>query len=409
MATTPPDTSTIEPPPPPAPPHGAAGYRRVLGAPGVLPLAIASVLARLPIGMSAIGLVLYVRHETGSFAAAGIAAAGFTVGVGLTAPFLGRFVDSHGRAPLVPAAVVSSLGLAAVVACGATGAATWTLVAGATVAGIGTPPIGGVFRHRLPDLIASADRPTAFAVDSILIEAFFIGGPLLAGGLAATAGPAEALIVAAVVGLVGTTWFTLLLPPHRRDAVTPRPRGGALASPAIRVLVLAGLPIGACFGALDVALPAFGVAHGSAALGGPYGASIAFGSAIGGVFYGIRPRAFGPPRVAILRLAGLQALFVLPLLLGPSVAAMFFLAALAGICIAPLISVRSELVGEAIPPGTGNEAFSWVSVSVAFGASAGSAIAGPVVESGGWRLGIAIACIAPTTGFVLLFARRHII
>jgi len=389
--------------------HGAAAYRRVLGAPGVLPLAIASVLARLPVGMAAIGLVLYVRHETGSFAVAGAAAAGFTIGLALTAPLLGRFVDSHGRGTLVPAAVLSALGLAGVVALGAAGAAGWTLVASACLAGIGTPPIGGVFRHRLPDLIDPADRPTGFAVDSILIEAFFITGPLLAGGLAALAGPAIGLLAAAVLGLLGTAWFALQLPPHRPDAVAERPRGGALASATIRVLVLAGVPIGACFGALDVALPAFGVDHGSAALGGPFAASIAVGSACGGLLYGTRPRAFGAPPVAIVRLAALQAALVLPLLLAPSVAAMFLLAALAGVCIAPLISVRSELVGEALPPGTGNEAFSWVSVSIALGASAGSALAGPLVESSGWRAGVALACVAPAAGFLLLFARRHLL
>ena len=394
---------------PGAPAAGTAAYRRVLGAPGVLPLAISSVLARLPVGMAAIGLVLYVRHETGSFAAAGAAAAGFAVGVGLTAPLLGRFVDSHGRVTLVPAAVVSALGLAGVVTLGSAGAATWLLVACSCLAGLGTPPIGGVFRHRLPELIDPADKPTAFAVDSILIEVFFISGPLLAGGLAATAGPAEGLIAAAVLGLAGAIWFTLLLPAHRHDLVSERPRGGALVSAAIRVLVLAGLPIGACFGALDVALPAFGVAHGSAALGGPLGASLAFGSALGGVFYGTRPRAFGPPRVAILRLAAIWTALMVPLVFAPSVAAMFALAVIAGLCLAPLISVRSELVGEALPPGTGNEAFSWVSVSVALGASAGSAIAGPLVEAGGWRLGVILACSVSAAGFLLLFARRHLL
>jgi MFS family permease len=191
--------------------------------------------------------------------------------------------------------------------------------------------------------------------------------------------------------------------------VAARPRGGALVSAAIRVLVLAGLPIGACFGALDVALPAFGVAHGSAALGGPLGASLAFGSALGGVFYGTRPRAFGPPRLAILRLAAMWTLLLLPLIFAPSVAAMFFLAVLAGVCLAPLISVRSELVGEALPPGTGNEAFSWVSVSVALGASAGSALAGPLVEASSWRAGVVFACAVSATGFLLLFARRRLL
>jgi MFS family permease len=383
----------------------------VLRAEGVMPLAAASVLARLPIGMGAIALVLYLQHETGSFAAAGAAAAAFAVGLGLTAPVLGRLVDRRGRGLLFPAATISSLALAGVVALGAAGAPTWLLVASAGLAGAAEPPLGGVFRHRLPDLVAPGDVPTAYAVDSILIEIFFIVGPLLAGGLAATAGPAEALLAAALLGFAGSAWFAALLPPHRPDphALAARPRGGALASPAIRLLILGGLPVGACFGALDVALPAFGAAHGSAALGGAFGASLAFGSALGGIAYGARPRALGLPRTAILRLAALQAALVVPLLLAPSVVVMFVLAAVAGLCVAPLVSVRSELVREVLPPGTGNEAFSWVTVSIAIGASAGSALAGPLVESSGWRAGVALACAAPVAGYLGTFARRHVL
>ncbi len=407
MATSPPETAVREA----APEHGVAAYRRVLRAAGVVPLAAASVLARLPVGMGAIALVLYLQHETGSFAAAGAAAAAFAVGLGLTAPVLGRLVDSRGRGLLLPAAAVSSLALAGVVALGTAGAPAALLVASALLAGAAMPPLGGVFRHRLPELVAAGDVPTAYAVDSILIEIFFIAGPLLAGGLAATAGPGEALLAAALLGLTGCAWFTAQLPPHRPDpqALAARPRGGALASPAIRLLVLGGIPVGATFGALDVALPAFGVTHGSAALGGPFGASLAFGSALGGIAYGARPRALGPPPTAILRLSALQATLVLPLLLGPSVAAMFVLAALSGLCVAPLVSVRSELVREALPPGTGNEAFSWVTVSIAIGASAGSGLAGPLVEFGGWRAGIVLACAAPALGFLGTFARRHVL
>jgi MFS family permease len=390
---------------------GAGAFGRVLRADGVAPLAAASVLARLPVGMAAIALVLYIEQRTGSFAAAGAAAGAFAIGLGLTAPILGRLVDSRGRGLLFPAALVSSVSLAAVVGLGSAGAPTAVLVVAAFFAGIAAPPVGGVLRHRLPQLVAPADVPTTFAFDSILIELFFIAGPLLAGGLAATAGPGDALLAAAVLGLVGGLWFAALLPAHRPDPAlaAARPRGGALSSARIRLLVVGGLPIGATFGALDVALPAFGVVHGSAALGGPLGASLAFGSALGGIAYGLRPRALGPPRQAFLRLAGLQGALVLPLLLAPSVAAMFFLAALAGVCVAPLISSRSELVREALPPGTGNEAFSWVTVSIGVGASIGSALAGPLVEAGGWRAGVAIACAFPTAGFLGTWGRRHVL
>lgn len=408
MAKAPPDSSAVAVPVLAPPEPGLAAYRRVLGAPGVLTFAVSSLLGRLIGAMAPIGLVLYVQHETGSFAAAGAAAAAFTVGLGLTGPFLARLVDTHGRVVIVPAALVSSLALTVVVALGGAGAAPWALVAVAGVAGFATPPLGGVVRHRLPELVEAADLPTAYAVDAILIELMFITGPLLAGLFAVTLGPADGLVAAAAISLLGAAWFARQLPPHYVDPeAEPRPRAGALASPAIRLLVFGGLPVGATFGALDVALPAFGVVHGSAALGGPFAAALAFGSLLGGVAYGARPRALGPPRRSLLRISAAQAALVLPLLIGPPVPAMFVLAALAGICVAPLISVRTELVRELLPAGSGAEAFTWTTLSIAVGASAGAAIAGPLVEAGGWRAGVALACAAPVAGFLVTFARRR--
>jgi MFS family permease len=386
-------------------------YRRVLATPGFRVLALASLLARMPTGMAAISFVLYLQHETGSFAAAGAGAAAFTVGFGLTAPLLGRLVDSRGRGILVPAAAVSALAMAAVVVLGRAGAATAFLVAAAGIAGLAAPPLGGVFRHRLSEIADPAEISTAFALDSILIEVLFVTGPLLAGGLAATVGPGAAVLAAAVAGLTGTVWFAALLPPHRPDpaARAGRPRLGALASPTIRLVVLGGVPIGATFGALDVALPAFGVAHGSAALGGPFGAALAFGSGIGGIAYGLRPRALGGLRTAYLVLTALQLLLALPLLIGPPVPLMFVFAIFAGLCVAPLISVRSEVVRADVPAGTGTEAFTWTTVSITVGAAAGSALAGPLVEAGGWRAGVVAACCFPLVGFVAAVSRRHLL
>jgi MFS family permease len=374
-------------------------------------LALSSVVARMPTGMAAIALVLYVQHVTGSFAAAGAATAAFTVGFGLTAPILGRIVDSRGRGTLFPAALVSSVAAVAVVVLGEEGAGVVAIVAAAGLTGLAAPPLGGVFRLRLSEVVAAEDVRTAFALDAILIEVLFVTGPLIAGLLAATIGPASGMIALAIFGAAGTAWFALLLPPHRPDPETHVERHplGALASPAVRFVVLSGIPIGATFGALDVAMPAFGVAHGSAALGGLFGAALAFGSGLGGIAFGMRPRALGPPRAAYLRLSALHFLLVLPLLIGPPVPAMFVLAVIAGTWVAPLITIRSEIVGASVPAGTGTEAFTWTSVSITIGASVGAAIAGPLVEAGGWRLGIVCACVFPLLGLFATVNRRHLI
>ncbi|HET7416223.1 MAG TPA: MFS transporter [Solirubrobacterales bacterium] len=387
-------------------------YRRIFSTPHVLALTISSVVARLPTGMSGLAFVIYVHHQTGSFGAAGLAAGANTIGLAATAPLLGRLVDRRGPRPvLVPAMAVSAGALLGAVLLGSSGAGTAPIIAMAAVAGAGVPPVGGLLRHLWPDLVAEDLLVNAYVLDSILIEAVFIAGPLLTGLLVAAIDPAAALLAAGGLGLLGTIWF---VSSQAVGGIKPAPshhrtRAGALASPVIRLLVFSGFPIGSTFGALDVALPAFGVDHGSAAVGGLFGAALATGSALGALAYGAAPERFGSPAQVSIRLALLQPLICLPLLLAPSIPAMLPLGVLAGSFIAPTITARTQLARVSMPPGTGTEVFTWLSLSLMIGASAGSAIAGPVVEAGGWRAGIVLAAALPALGLPLLLSRRHLL
>jgi MFS family permease len=387
-------------------------YRRILAAPHVLQLTIASVVARVPVGMTGVALVIYVHDRTGSFGAAGAVAGASTIGLALTAPVLGRLVDRRGPRPvLVPASALTAVALVALVLVGNAGGGTLALVVLAGLSGAAMPPVGGILRHLWPDLVAEELLVNAYVLDSILIEAVFISGPLLTGLLAATAGASAALLVAAGLGLVGVIWFVALPPLSRFEPAAPqhRTRAGALASPVIRLLVFTGFAIGSTFGALDVTGPAFGAAHGSSALGGPFGASLALGSALGALVYGSAPERFGTPAQVTVRLALFQPLICLPLLLAPTVGVMLALGVLAGTFIAPTITARTQIAREAMPPGTGTEVFTWLSLSLMIGASAGSAIAGPVVQAGGWRAGVVLAAALPALGLPFLLARRRLL
>jgi MFS family permease len=362
--------------------------------------------------MTGIGLVIFVHARTGSFGAAGAATGAYTIGLAVTAPLLGRLVDRRGPRPvLLPAAGLSSAAIAGLVALGNAGTGTAAMVALAAVAGAGMPPVGGLLRHLWSDIVDHDLLVNAYVLDSILIESTFVAGPLLIGLLAATAGPGAALLVAAALGFVGVVWFIAspLLrgfepaPPHHHT------RAGALAAPVIRLLVFTGIPVGSTFGALDVALPAFGAAHGSTALGGPFAASLAAGSALGALVYGSAAQRFGTPAQSIVRLAIFQPLACLPLLLAPAVAPMLLLGVLSGTYIAPTITARTQIARVTMPPGTGTEVFTWLSLSLMIGASAGSALAGPLVQASGWRAGIVLAAALPALGLPLLLTRRELL
>jgi MFS family permease len=393
------------------PRRGIAAYRAVFAAPRVRPLLLAGLLARMPIGMGAVGLILFVHGETGSFGSAGVVTGAFTIGIGATGPLLARLIDRRGTRPvIVPAALVTAAGLVAVVLLGKAGAGTVPLVVAAAIAGAGTPPVGGVLRQHWPEFVPPEALQTAYALDAVSIEMIFVTGPLLVGILAATAGPAIGLLVAACLGLTGTIAFDRLLNvPPGGDPDAERHWLGAMRSPTLAVLVFAGVPLGACFGALDVTLPAFGAAHGSSALGGPLTAALATGSALGGIAYGARPTVLGPPPRAVVKLGALMVLCCLPLTLATALPEMFVFAAMSGLCVAPQITVRNNLATSTLAAGTATEAFTWLSLASTVGASAGAAVVGPLVEAEGWRSGAICAAALPGVATAVLFLRRDLL
>jgi MFS family permease len=387
-------------------------WARVVTAPQVATIATASVIARLPIGMGGVALVIFIHSCTGSFGVAGLVTGIYTVFCAIAGPLLGRAVDRRGPRPvLAPAGLVCALALLAVVVIGEASAATVPLALAAAAAGASMPPISGVLRRTWPALVPREDLTTAYLFDSVLIEIVFVCGPLLTGLLAASVDAAAPLYAACGFVLLGTVWF-LLVPVVRGEEPVGderRRRAGALASPVIRFITLTGLPIGASFGALDVALPAFGASHGDAALGGLFVASLSVGSMVGAFLFSVAGSHLGDMRQASLRLAVAQPLLIAPLLLASTPLEMVVLALVAGSFAAPMITLRSRAAQLTMPAGTGTETFTWLLLAVLVGTSASAALCGPLAEVAGWRWGVLLAVLAPLAALPAIFAGRRLL
>lgn len=322
-------------------------------------------------------------------------------------PLLGRLVDRLGqtRVLLVTAAIhVGAISLVLVL--GAAGAPTWALVAAAACAGI-YPPISPALRGLWGPLLD--DDPervrTALALDAVLLELVFIGGPLLAAAVFAVASPAAALVVVLVLATGGTLAFASSEPSRAW-------RGGGggghvfavLASPGMRTLLAGALPVGVALGALDVALPAYGVAHGNESIGAAAIACLAFGSAVGGVVYGVRVPS-DVRRTYLALVAALPFGVVLLAAAGPTWT-LFALAPVAGAVIAPLTATENELTAHVAPDGTVTEAYSWVIMAMAGGISIGAAASGALVDAFDWRAAVLAGAAVSAAGAVAVLTRR---
>jgi MFS family permease len=386
-------------------------YAEVLRQPHVAMLIAATLLARFPIGINALALILYLRHETGSFAIAGVVAGGLAAGAGIGAPIQGRLVDRFGqRRVLVPLAGAHAAALGSVVGFTELGAPAAVLTVCSFLAGFAIPPTSSVLRSMWPSLLR--ERPelqqAAYALDSVMIELIFILGPLLTAVLTAAVSPASALIVSAVSVIAGTTLFTAQAPSRdfRPEAEARASRLGALASPGVRSLILTSLPAGVGIGMCEVALPAFSDAEGAAELAGVLLATWSLGSAVGGLVYGALPRR--PPLGRVhLAVSALLPLSLLPLAIAPSVPAMAVLVIPAGMFIAPLLATRNELIGWVAPPGARTEAYTWPVTAFVGGIAIGSAMAGSIVEAESWRAAFVVASAIAAAGALLAVARRR--
>ncbi len=377
-------------------PSGAGAWSELLRAPGVARIVIAGLVARLPLGMNPIGIVLLVREQGDGYGAAGLAAAVYSLAAAGSAVALGRLIDRAGQPRvLIPLSIGFPAAMVGLVVVAEAGAALGWLLACAMLAGALMPPLGACMRALWPGLVARAElRGTAYAMEAVLQEIFFLVGPLLVAVLVALASPSAALAVSAAAAGLGTFVFATA-PAARRARLEPRARGqkgSALAAPGVRTIALVSLGMGVAFGCLEVSMPAFGEAHGSRAAGAAMLAAISLGSLLGGVWIGSRG-GDGPLMPRYLLAQSAFAAGLAPPLLAGSIPVMAVLVFVAGLAIAPAFAAAYGLIDDAAIPGTTTEAFSWLSTSVVLGVAGGTALAGAVIERSGTdaSLGVALA------------------
>jgi MFS family permease len=387
-------------------------YARILRTPHVMPLMAAALVARLPIGIHSLAIVLFLRERGGSYASAGLVAAVFALGAGAGGPLSGRLVDRFGQwRVLAPLSLVHAGFLAALVGLALIDAPIPLLLPAALLAGIAIPPISATLRPLWAPMLR--DDPellsTAYALDSALIELVFVFGPLVTAAATALLSPVAALVLAAALLVTGTLAFAAS-PPSRAWQPEPHPAGhgwlGALRSPGVRTLAAAMMPVGFCFGAMEVTLPAFSEEMASRTWAGVLLAVWSFGSLTGGLIYGARVGTMPLARTYV-RLSLVLPFTYLPLAAAPSIVVMPLLCLFAGLAIAPLLASGNQLIGDVAPAGALTEAYTWPITSLVIGLAAGNAIAGVIVDTADWRISFLVAAVGAAAGGLLAFTRRR--
>jgi predicted MFS family arabinose efflux permease len=273
--------------------------------------------------------------------------------------------------------------------------------------GFATPPIGACARSLLPRLLAGDSLRTAYAFESAALELTFIFGPPLALGLGALWSTGAALAAGGLMLLLATIVFALQPvsrnwePPERDDC----PRGGSLASPGLRTLVLVLGAVGVVFGAVEVGVTAAASSLGGTTAAGPLLAVWGVGSLAGGI---AASRIGGGARSSRTLAVFLVALAVGHCALGLGLGNRIVFASLlflAGATIAPTYASVYAMVEDAAPEGTLTEAFAWLATAISVGAAAGAATAGSLTQSAGPYATFLLAGVAGALAVVMVVMR----
>jgi len=359
-------------------------YRDLLSTPGGKRFSGSAFVARMPIAMVNLGIVLLVVSEHGSYGLAGAVSATFALVNGAAAPVIARLVDRYGqRRVLEPAVALYSAGLALFVVLVSAGAPTWTLYASAALAGLFGPSIGSLVRARWGHVLGPGPRlHTAYAFESVLDELIFVVGPLIVTILATGIVPSAGLIGAIVLVVVGT----VALLSHRASEPPPADHGvehpSALRSPGLVALMVVMAFVGGVVGSVEISAVAFADEMGNRVLAGPLLACYAGGSMLSGLVFGAIAWNVSIRRRLLIG-AAVMTTTVTALSWTDSTAVLAALLFLAGVGIAPTLISCFSLVERMVPAGTVTEGLTWVTTGLVVGFSAATWVSGQLVDTAG--------------------------
>jgi MFS family permease len=367
-----------------------SSYWSLLRTPGVARIIAAQLTARFPGGMLSLAFLIHIERAYHSYATAGIVLGAMSVGQAIAGPLTSRLMGRLGMRPVITATMVVCVG--AIVTMALVPLPVIGLVLVGFLAGVANPPIQPAVRTIYPKMVNSRQLTPLFSLDASAQEIIWVVGPVVATFVSIQVSSVAGILLAAAFMLGGGIWFIAL--PELGRVRIPRSKrrfGVVLARPAVLLSTVVGFMLIAACAAVEAAVVAsFG--HGSASSGWVL-AIFSVGSLVGGLTFGhvpIGPWALARRMLIIsigIGLAGLSGDFWW-------LSGMLFIA---GIGIAPALTVLFAIVSASVRFSDTAEAYGWVGTGQLIGAALGSAVAGFIIDHYG-----APTAILTAAGFAFL-------
>ena len=363
---------------------------------------VAATVARLADEMFSVGVVLLVLERTDDARLAGLTVAAATLPSVVMGPIIGAWLDRTGRRSLLFTVdrllLIASLS-GILFAAGHTPGFVVPLLAFLT--GLTLPATFGGFTSLIP-LIVEEDEllGPANSIEAASFNAALVGGPALAGTLAAVSGPATAIVVE--LGLTAAALFLILRIPglNRRAGETTERLAAAIRrgvthvarEPVIRAITVTAMLQLAGTGLLTVAFPlwAAGDLGSERSSGGHLWAAFAFGSMVGALALA-RLQSARPPEHVFFAGLLLYGVLMWTWPLAGSLAVALVLVAVGSIPEGPALAATFGVRQQRTPPILLAQVMTSLASLKIASFSIGAALSGPLVEALGPREVIVVA------------------
>ena len=366
---------------------------------GVQQLLLSSIPARLAYGMITLGIFFKVQQSTASISLAGLAVGLNTLASSASVGLRSSFIDKYGLTWPLRALVPS---YAALIIFFNYADTKVSLIAIAFILGAVAPPINLAVRPLWKVVIPESKQRTIFAIDTAVMSATAVIGPVLVTSLALSSNPKIALNSCAAAMLIGGIALALLK--VTRTWIPEKKEQGAehlLKMPAIRLLIAEGIFIGLAYGLFETGIPAFTTIEGVAGRTGLIFAVMAIFNIFGSLLAGLISKKITPLR-AFRSTYLFWVIVCAPLAISNPDWTLLIISGLLGLAGGMQMVFYWEIVEAVRPKGTASSAIGWLWTFEGTAMALGSAISGFISEAFSPRYCLAAMSLCVLFGYLVI-------
>ncbi len=382
-------------------------YLDLLKIAGVKRLILSSLPGRLAYAMVQLATFFYVKEVTDSIALAGLATGLEGITSAATAGLRGTVIDRFGQfRPFLFFVPFWTFLLFAMTLSTNT---AWILTASALV-GFFSPPINLAARPLWRDAVGPSRLRTAYAIDTTMMNATTVVGPVVTTYLALQFSGETALWMTSILMAIGgVAMMTMPLSRNwKPESAKPSARG-LFKHRAFRIIVFEGMIFGFGWGLMEISIPAYSSLIERPELSAPLLATLAITSIVGGLIIGGRKSSITP--LNGFKVAGLAvAICAAPLAFTSPGFSMGFVLAALGLALGFAQVYHWETLEAIRPVGTATSAQAWLWTLEGSMLAIGAAIGGFLVEKVNPQvaLGLISLCLLGATSYIWLYGSKHL-